>query len=114
MKYAAFALFLLASMPALAQSQAQMRGFTGSPTVGAQQPPPVFTSTPGTNGTAWPKGCVLFCEGWMFDYGVKPNDYHHFVLSKQGKPPHDKEDWAPTIDAARTIADARYAKVPKQ
>ena len=120
MKFLIITLLLLASLPVYAQTPSQERPhytLEQLQALQAQQPhpiqPPIFTPTAGNSGTLLPKGCVLFCEGWMFDYGTAPKDFHYFVRDKQAKPPYDKEDWAPTIDTARTIADAKYAKVPK-
>ena len=110
MRYGLLTLLILISLPAVAQTARPPYSETLA-TIAAQQKA-AATVAPGapTVMIPWPKGCKLFCEGWMATYGTPPNDINHFVSNKKLSPPYDKQDWAANIDDARKVADARYKK----
>jgi hypothetical protein len=72
--------------------------------VSTSVPQPIIPPGPPTQAVPFPKGCSLFCEGWIFSYGVPPADINHAVYNK----PHGKDDWAATEDEARKLADAKF------
>ena len=98
-----FIILVLLTVPHLARASSFASDTLTSPTA-------AVSSTAPTVMIPWPKGCKLFCEGWMATYGTPPNDINHFVSNKKLNPPYDKQDWAANIDDARKVADARYKK----